>query len=61
MSILLQGLVFLLVALSFVLIIAIPVVLASSGGWEKSKGIILTSSGLWAGIVVFTGLINSFT
>nr|WDA98957.1 Ycf9 [Sciadococcus taiwanensis] len=60
MSFILQGLVFALVALSFLLIVAIPVISASSEGWEKSKGLILKSSGVWVSIVILTGILNSF-
>nr|WDB00681.1 Ycf9 [Cavernulicola chilensis] len=60
MIIILQSLVFALVGLSFILVLIIPIVLASSGGWEKSKSLLFASSGIWAGIVIITGVLNSF-
>nr|YP_009314355.1 Photosystem II protein Z [Liagora harveyana]YP_009315583.1 Photosystem II protein Z [Liagora brachyclada]SCW22609.1 Photosystem II protein Z [Liagora harveyana]SCW24241.1 Photosystem II protein Z [Liagora brachyclada] len=60
MSIIIQLLVFLLILLSTVLVIGVPVTLASPGQWEQSKNLIYTGSGLWAGLVIITGLVNSF-
>lgn len=60
MSIVIQLLVFLLIALSTILVVGIPVTLASPGQWEKSKNLVYTGSGLWAGLVIITGVINSF-
>nr|YP_009312924.1 Photosystem II protein Z [Helminthora furcellata]SCW21178.1 Photosystem II protein Z [Helminthora furcellata]SCW24038.1 Photosystem II protein Z [Helminthora furcellata] len=60
MSIVIQLLVFLLILLSTVLVIGVPVTLASPGQWEQSKNLVYTGSGLWAGLVIITGLINSF-
>nr|YP_009314766.1 Photosystem II protein Z [Neoizziella asiatica]SCW23221.1 Photosystem II protein Z [Neoizziella asiatica] len=60
MSIVIQLLVFLLILLSTILVIGVPVTLASPGQWEQSKNLIYTGSGLWAGLVIITGVINSF-
>nr|YP_009313540.1 Photosystem II protein Z [Galaxaura rugosa]SCW21794.1 Photosystem II protein Z [Galaxaura rugosa] len=60
MNILIQLLVFLLIVLSTVLVVSVPVTLASPGQWEKSKNLIYTGSGLWAGLVIITGVVNSF-
>nr|YP_009315786.1 Photosystem II protein Z [Trichogloeopsis pedicellata]SCW24444.1 Photosystem II protein Z [Trichogloeopsis pedicellata] len=60
MSIIIQLLVFALIILSTVLVIGVPVTLASPGQWEQSKNLIYTGSGLWAGLVIITGLVNSF-
>nr|YP_009394995.1 photosystem II protein Z [Polysiphonia stricta]ARW63557.1 photosystem II protein Z [Polysiphonia stricta] len=49
-----------LVVLSVILVIGIPVTLASPGQWEKSKNLVYTSIGVWAGLVIVTGLLNSF-
>nr|ARO90894.1 photosystem II protein Z [Corynoplastis japonica] len=59
MIIALQLLVFILVILSIVLVVAIPVSLASPNQWETSKNLIYTVSGLWAGLVIITGIVNS--
>nr|QCI08967.1 photosystem II protein Z [Wrangelia sp.] len=60
MTLLAQILVFILVVLSIILVVSIPVVIASPGQWEKSKNLIYTSAGIWAGLVILTGIINSF-
>ena len=54
-----QLLVFLLITLSTILVVSIPVTLASPGEWEQSKNLIYTGAGLWAGLVILTGIINS--
>nr|YP_010952252.1 photosystem II protein Z [Gloiopeltis furcata]WMP13921.1 photosystem II protein Z [Gloiopeltis furcata] len=55
-----QLLVFILVILSTLLVVGIPVTLASPGQWEKSKKLVYTSAGIWAGLVIITGVVNSF-
>ena len=60
MSIVIQLLVFLLIALSTVLVVGVPVILASPGQWEQSKNLIYTGTGVWAGLVIITGVVNSF-
>nr|YP_010619502.1 photosystem II protein Z [Xiphosiphonia pinnulata]WAX03515.1 photosystem II protein Z [Xiphosiphonia pinnulata] len=49
-----------LVMLSIILVVGIPVTLASPGQWEKSKKLIYTSIGIWVGLIIITGVINSF-
>jgi photosystem II PsbZ protein len=61
MELVIQLLVFLLIVLSTILVVGIPVTLASPGQWEESKNLIYISAGLWAGLVIITGVINSFT
>ena len=60
MILIVQFLVFALVVLSIILVIGIPVTLASPGQWEKSKNLIYTSAGIWVGIILITTIINSF-
>lgn len=60
MSIVIQLLVFLLIALSTILVIGVPVTLASPGQWEQSKNLVYTGTGVWAGLVIITGVVNSF-
>jgi len=60
MTILIQLLVFILVIFSTLLVIGIPVALASPGQWEQSKNLIYTGAGIWAGLVIITGIANSF-
>lgn len=59
MIIAIQLLVLLLITLSTVLVVGVPVVLASPGQWEQSKGLIYTGAGLWTGLVIVTSLFNS--
>lgn len=59
-TIIVQLLVFILVILSTLLVISIPVTLASPGQWEQSKNLIYTGAGIWGGLVLITGLFNSF-
>nr|YP_009399343.1 photosystem II protein Z [Kapraunia schneideri]ARW68949.1 photosystem II protein Z [Kapraunia schneideri] len=60
MTILVQLLVLALVVLSVILVIGIPVTLASPGQWEKSKNLVYTTIGVWVGLVIITGVLNSF-
>lgn len=60
MKIVIQLLVLTFVILSTILVIGIPVTLASPGQWEKSKNLVYTSIGVWVGIVIITGILNSF-
>nr|YP_009297446.1 photosystem II protein Z [Erythrotrichia carnea]AOM66789.1 photosystem II protein Z [Erythrotrichia carnea] len=60
MNIALQLLVLTIVVISTLLTVAIPVILASPGQWEQSKNLVFTGAGLWAGLIIFTGVINSF-
>nr|ARW63765.1 photosystem II protein Z [Chondria sp. (in: red algae)] len=60
MKIVVQLLVLAFVILSTILVIGIPVTLASPGQWEKSKNLVYTSIGVWVGTVIITGILNSF-
>ena len=60
MTLVVQILVLALVILSVVLVVGVPVTLASPGQWEKSKNLIYTSIGIWVGLVITTGILNSF-
>nr|QCI06946.1 photosystem II protein Z [Halydictyon mirabile] len=60
MILIIQLLVLLLVILSTILVISIPVALASPGQWEKSKNLIYTSIGIWTSLIIITGIANSF-
>lgn len=61
MVIIIQLLVLALILLSLTLVISIPVILALPGKWEQSKSLIYTGTGVWAGLVIITGIINSFS
>jgi len=58
MTIVFQILVFLLVLLSFAMVIGVPVAYASSQNWEQSKRLIFLGSGIWLGLVVAVGILN---
>nr|YP_009296154.1 photosystem II protein Z [Sebdenia flabellata]AOM65089.1 photosystem II protein Z [Sebdenia flabellata] len=60
MTLIIQLLVLILIILSTLLVIGIPVALASPGQWEQSKNLIYTGAGIWAGLVIITGVVNSF-
>nr|ARW60237.1 photosystem II protein Z [Laurencieae sp.] len=60
MKIVIQLIVLAFIVLSTILVIGIPVTLASPGQWEKSKNLIYTSIGVWIGLVLITSILNSF-
>nr|YP_010619116.1 photosystem II protein Z [Pterosiphonia complanata]WAX03129.1 photosystem II protein Z [Pterosiphonia complanata] len=49
-----------LVTLSIILVVGIPVTLASPGQWEKSKNLVYASIGIWIGLIIITSILNSF-
>lgn len=55
----LQILVFLLVIVSFGLVVAVPVILATPGEWEKSQNIVWSGAGIWSALVLLTGIFNA--
>ena len=54
----LQIFVLLLVLVSFAMVVAVPVILATPGEWEKSQGIVWSGAGLWSALVILTGVFN---
>jgi len=54
-----QVFVFLLVFVSFALVVAVPVILATPSEWEKSQGIVWSGAGLWSALVILTGIFNT--
>ncbi len=58
MSILFQLVLAVFVLLSFVLVVAVPVALASPQNWDQSRRLILLGSGVWAGLVILLGVLN---
>nr|ARW69361.1 photosystem II protein Z [Polysiphonia sp.] len=60
MTLIIQLLVLALVILSIILVIGIPITLASPGQWEKSQKLVYTSIGVWVGLIIITGIVNSF-
>ena len=51
--------VLLLIIVSFAMTVAVPVILATPGEWEKSQGIIWSGAGLWSALVLLTGIFNA--
>ena len=54
-----QLLVFLLILVSFAMVVAVPVILATPGEWEKSQNIFWSGAGLWSALVLLTGIFNT--
>ena len=50
--------VLLLILGSFAMVVAVPVILATPGEWEKSQGIVWSGAGLWSALVILTGIFN---
>ena len=48
------------VALSFALVVAVPVVLASPDGWANTKQYLFSGASLWILLVFVVGILNSF-
>ena len=55
----LQLFVFLLVIVSFAMVVGVPVILATPGEWEKSQGIVWSGAGLCSALVILTGIFNT--
>jgi photosystem II PsbZ protein len=51
---------FALIAVSFLLIIGVPVVFATPEGWVENKGTVFSGVGLWFLLVFAVGILNSF-
>ena len=58
MGSILQVFVLLLILVSFAMVVAVPVILATPGVWEKSQGIVWSGAGLWSALVILTGIFN---
>ena len=54
----LQFFVAVLILVSFALVVAVPVILATPGEWERSQGIVWSGAGLWSALVILTGIFN---
>ncbi|HEY9616696.1 MAG TPA: photosystem II reaction center protein PsbZ [Microcoleaceae cyanobacterium] len=47
------------VFLSFVMVVGVPVALATPQNWDQSKRLVLLGSGVWAALVISLGVLNS--
>ena len=55
----LQVFTLLIVIVSFLLVVAVPVILATPGEWEKSQSIVWSGCGIWSALVILTGIFNT--
>ena len=60
MTFILQLSLFALIAVSFLLLIGVPVVFASPNGWTENKGVVFSGVGAWFLLVFAVGVLNSF-
>ncbi len=51
---------FALIAVSFLLVVGVPVILATPEGWADSKRSVFSGIGLWFLLVFAVGILNSF-
>ena len=49
-----------LIAVSFLLVIGVPVVFATPEGWSDNKGVVFSGVGIWFLLVFAVGILNSF-
>ena len=54
-----QVFVLLLIVVSFALVVAVPVILATPGEWEKSQSVVWSGAGIWTALVILTGIFNT--
>jgi len=60
MTLLFQLTLFLFIALSFLLVVGVPVAFASPQGWTENKGTVFSGLGVWVLLVFLVGVLNSF-
>lgn len=60
MTFLFQITLFALIAVSFLLVVGVPVVFASPNGWTENKRVVFSGLGLWILLVFAVGILNSF-
>ena len=60
MTLLFQITLFALIAVSFLLVVGVPVVFASPNGWTENKRVVFSGLGLWILLVFAVGVLNSF-
>ena len=60
MTLIFQLTLFAFIALSFLLVVGVPVVFASPNGWTENKGTVFSGLGLWVLLVFVVGVLNSF-
>lgn len=60
MTFIFQLTLFAFVALSFILVVGVPVIFASPNGWTQNKGVVFSGVGIWVLLVFALGVLNSF-
>jgi photosystem II PsbZ protein len=60
MSILFQFAVFSLIAVSFAMVVGVPVAFASPNGWTSNKNLVFSGAAIWTFLIFSVGLLNSF-
>jgi photosystem II PsbZ protein len=60
MTLVFQAALLALVAMSFVMVVAVPVAYASPQNWSQSKPLLFVGSGLWIVLVIVVGILNFF-
>jgi len=60
MSIVFQLSLYALVALSFVMVVGVPVAYASPQNWDQSKKLLYLGAGVWTLLVLAVGALNFF-
>jgi photosystem II PsbZ protein len=60
MTLIFQLTLFAFIALSFLLVVSVPVVFAAPDGWTQNKGSVFSGVGLWFFLVFAVGILNSF-
>ena len=40
------------------MVVAVPVILATPGEWEKNQSIVWSGAGIWSALVILTGIFN---
>lgn len=53
-----QAAILLLIILSFLLLVAVPVVAASPNGWNENKNLLFLGSFFWVVLVLVIGILN---
>jgi photosystem II PsbZ protein len=60
MIILFQFAVFSLIAVSFAMVIGVPVAFASPNGWTSNKNLVFSGAAVWIFLIFAVGILNSF-
>ena len=60
MTFIFQLTLFAFVAVSFILVVGVPVIFASPNGWTENKRVVFSGVGIWVLLVLALGVLNSF-